>query len=282
LLLVNKVNGAMKSFHTRIGTIATPDERETNMDVKAAAGAILLVASMSIGCSENARIFWEARIGKPASQVRGLEGISKGGTFIGNERIMVSMYPGQVPGTPEGRCYAVVVDGSGIIAAKGYLDLEGQDRFVLVMRRADLEEFRKVQEQLGVPPLGPEQIREEDPSVSPRYDGKGPGRSLPQNTRLASGVMAYSWVRLSDCLMGWPFARRSNDLRSYAAHGGEIPWDQFLAEAKDGTLNKGCRDDVVGIQGRSPSRCTVGGYLNLMGLRIEGTTEQQHPINWGD
>jgi len=68
---------------------------------------------------------------------------------------MVPMYPGQDPNTPEGRCYAVVVDGNGIIAAKGYLDLDGQDSFALVMRRADLEEFRKVQEQVGVPPLGP-------------------------------------------------------------------------------------------------------------------------------
>jgi len=37
---------------------------------------------MSMACSENARIFRDARIGKPASQVRGLESISKGGTLI--------------------------------------------------------------------------------------------------------------------------------------------------------------------------------------------------------
>jgi len=68
---------------------------------------------------------------------------------------------------------------------------------------------------------------------------KGRAVSCPQTHDWQAAVMAYSWVRLSDCLMGWPFARRSNDLRSYAAHGGEIPWDQFLAQAKDGHLEQG-------------------------------------------
>jgi hypothetical protein len=160
-----------------------------------------------------------------------------------------------------------VVAGDGTVAAKGYLDLQGQDRFLLVMRARDLHEFRKVQEKVGVP-SGPG-----NPTVRPSQ----------ASDRLSSGVCFEDWQKLSDCLMGWPFARRSNDLRSYAAHGGEIPWDQFLAQAQEGTLNQGCRDDVIGVRGRSPSRYFVGGYFKLLGLRIGGgTTPSQHPVNWKD
>lgn len=181
---------------------------------------------------------------------------------------------------PEGRCYAVVVNGNGFIAAKGHLDLEGQDRFVLVMPAQDLQEFQTVQAQIGVPPWGPLGPSEELVLQKPGPWGK---RMVPQNTRLASGVMPEDWAKLSDCLMGWPFARRSNDLRCYAAHGGEIPWDQFLSEVRDGKLNTGCRDDVIGMRGRSPSRYVVGGYTNFLGLRIGGgTAGMQDPISWRD
>jgi hypothetical protein len=255
--------------------------------MKAIVGVVLVLAGV-LGCSDNARIFREARIGMPAAKVRGLEQFAAGGVFIGNERTLITSYPGEKPSIPEGRCYAIVVAPDGKVAAKGYLDLESRDRWCLVMRAVDLAEFRDLQEKLGAPPWSPlypgEQLSLEGASqvdLEFRLLTGKPKRPLPENKTLASGVMAHDWAKLSDCLVGWPFAGRSNDLRGYADYGLELPWDNFLTQEEHGSL-KHDRSDVIGIRGSSPSR-HGGEYFKLFGLKIGGgSTEDDHPINWKD